>query len=507
VKLTRAIALALAAAAVGVFVWLMWHRLGYPYDLEWMEGGELTHALRVIQHQPIYAAPSLDFIPYLYTPLYPVVLALIAKVTGLGYGMARVVSLMSFLAATLLGYVFARREGGNRACAAAAMTIPIACYVPTGQWYELARPDSLYLLLVTAAITIAWWRRHSHLGVALAAALLVAAFFTKQTASPFMIALGLALLVSDWRVVPTYAGTLAGLGLPLLWWLNRSSGGWFWTYVFKLHQSHEFYWARAFAGTPGWLIALVGPGLLLIPWALLRRASPGLWYAAWFAGVGAAVACVGFGTQWAHVNAFIPGVFFPSVAMGTAAGRLCAPDLAPKRRAAVVWAMLALTLLVAPGGVIPTASAVTPRDWNLQLHQQTGYDPRPWIPTAQDRALGDAIIARLRAAPGDVLIPFHPFYAYLAGKQPFLHRMGVMDIYRAQLGPPRGLVEAIDQRRFSLAIFDDKIDGTWYFWPDFLSRYRIAEQIRGPRCVAGAQTSPRYVLTPLAAPGELDREP
>jgi hypothetical protein len=49
-------------------------RLSYPLDLEWMEGGILTHALRLARGQPLYAEPSVDFVSFLYTPLYPAVL-------------------------------------------------------------------------------------------------------------------------------------------------------------------------------------------------------------------------------------------------------------------------------------------------------------------------------------------------------------------------------------------------------------------------------------------------
>ena len=44
-------------------------RLSYPLDLEWMEGGILTHALRLGRGLPLYAEPSVDFVSFLYTPL------------------------------------------------------------------------------------------------------------------------------------------------------------------------------------------------------------------------------------------------------------------------------------------------------------------------------------------------------------------------------------------------------------------------------------------------------
>jgi hypothetical protein len=134
------------------------------------------------------------------------------------------------------------------------------------------------------------------------------------------------------------------------------------------------------------------------------------------------------------------------------------------------------------------------------LPNPPGYDPRPFLPTARDRAAGDALLARLRAVDGDVLIPFHPFYGHLAGKPSYLHRMGVLDIWRAGMGAPAGLTAALDAKRFAAVVMDDKIDGNWQMWPGLLANYRVAEEIRGPRVVSGAETEPRYWLVPKTPP-------
>ena len=487
-KIVRTLALLVAAAQLGVLAWLFARRLTYSYDLEWMEGGMLCHAQRILDGKPVYAPPSLDFIPYLYTPLYPALLAALAKLTGgIGYLSARVVSVGGFLGALWLGGRFALRAGGSRAAAFAAMALPAAAFATTGAWYDLARPDSLWLFLVTAALLVLYSaaripegeaRRggpRSHAFTALAALLMVAAFLCKQTASPFLIAGGVALLALDWRLVPTYVVVLAVAGLGSLWWLNHTSDGWFWTYVFKLHQSHLFYAKRAFVETPLHLAVLDGPALIVVPWALWRRRSPAVIYAAFLGACGVAVACVSFGTQWAFDNAFIPGVFFPALAMGAAGGALVSSrkgELTPRLRPVVVYALLAASLALHP------------------------FDPRRFVPTARDRAAGKSLVERLRAAPGEVLIPFHPFYAQLAGKRTFLHRMGVMDIQAAGLWPPRGLAEATRAHRFALAVFDDRIDGNWFLWPEMQREYRVNERIGGPHTVSGAPTVPTYVLVP-----------
>jgi hypothetical protein len=43
-------------------------RLPYPYELEWMEGGIVTHVRVVLAGEPLYSAPSLDFTPFIYAP-------------------------------------------------------------------------------------------------------------------------------------------------------------------------------------------------------------------------------------------------------------------------------------------------------------------------------------------------------------------------------------------------------------------------------------------------------
>jgi hypothetical protein len=499
VKPWRALALALSAYFVAILLYAFLRRFAYPYDLEWMEGGMLCHALRLVEGKPIYAPPSVDFIPYLYTPGYPAVVFALSKIFGLGYRLGRAVSLLGFFAVVVLGYVYARREGGSRAAAAAAMAIVFAAFVPTGAWYDLARPDSLFMGLVTAGLLVGWWGRRSLGGGGAAALLLVAAFFTKQTAAPFMLALGLALLAISPRVAVAYGLTLAAVGLPALWLENRATGGWFWTYVSVLHRKHDFFPARAFLGTPGRLALILGPAVLLVPWALWRRRTPGLVYATFLALAGIGAACVSFGTQWAYVNAFMPGVMLPAIAIGVAAGALVddSGGAPPRHRAAVVWALLALSLLCAPGGLMEPAARILPESWGLNaLRRPTGYDPRRFVPSAVDRARGDALLARLRAVDGEVLIPFHPFYGYLAGKRTYLHRMGVMDTWRAGMGWPRDLQASFERHRFAAVVMDDKVEGNWWMWPGLMASYHVSERIAGPNVVTGADTEPRFVLRP-----------
>jgi hypothetical protein len=507
-RLLAAVTVLAALLGFVAFGWVVARRIAYPYDLEWMEGGMLCHALRLLKGQQIYTAPSVEFIPHLYTPLYPMVVAALGALTGdVGYLAARLVSTTSFVFALLLGGYWAYREGGSRAAAFAAMALPVVTFPQTGGFFDLARSDSLQLLLTAAGAALSFYGRGRHLAMAAAALLLVAGFYAKQTAAPMIVFVAAAMLLTRRRPVITFAVVGVVSFALVLYWQNRVSGGWFWTYIFRLHQSHAFFTRRALVDTPRTLCGLLGPALLIALWgglahALGRKASsvgtgPGLRYLLWLGLGGMVTACIGFGTQWAHTNAYIPGVYFPAIAIGAAAGRLVnRPRGAarPSRREAggrqagsrgarslrecLVWLLL-LTSLVAKG-----------RELRPAAH----------VPTAADRAAGDALIARLRSAPGDVLVPFHPFYAHLAGKPTYLHRMGIWDVRGTPAGPVRGLVAALQEQRFALIVFDDKVEATWSDWPEVLSRYRITERFVGPRTYEGAQTVPALVLEPIPPP-------
>src|SRR5881397_1430030 len=66
----RSMPLAVAVLFILVYVVVAALRMGYPYELEWMEGGAVDHVRRLLDGKPIYVAPSLDFIPYIYPPFY-----------------------------------------------------------------------------------------------------------------------------------------------------------------------------------------------------------------------------------------------------------------------------------------------------------------------------------------------------------------------------------------------------------------------------------------------------
>ena len=505
-RFARALLLLVSAAALLNLAFAFARRVVYPYDLEWMEGGMLCHALRLVQGQPIYAEPSARFVSFAYAPLYPIVLRLLAPVTGVGYLPARAVSVAAFASALVVAYAFVRRGGGSRAAALGTAALPAAAFAPTGAWYDLARVDSLFLGLAAAAVAVGWWKRNVTAGPVISAVLMTAAFFAKQTALPFAAALGLALLLVRPRAAALYATTLVLSGGLLLAWAHLASGGWFWTYTFGLHRRHPFDVVDAALVTPARLVLLLGPGLALLAAALVRARTPGLLYASGMALTGSLASALGAGTEWSYHNALIPGVYFVALAVGTAAAAM------ETRRPVLTRLLLAATIAGAPGGLVAVAARVAPR---AGLALPLGYDLRGFLPSSADRVRGDALVARLAAVPGDVFVPDHSFYPHLAGKPTRLHAMNLADLEGAGLRVPRDLVDEVRRKQFSLVVVDREVPESGTddpaaraageeeaigLVPGLSKNYRMAERIVGPRVYSGGRFEPCCLLVPREGP-------
>ena len=493
------LALLAGAAVLGAHFFIFVARAPFPLDLEWMEGGMLLHAARLGAGKTVYPPPSLEFVPYLYTPLYPAVLGALSKVFPLGYLLGRTVSILAFAGSLGAMIVAASREAPAPRSAGTALAVALglggagavaAAYVFTGTFYDIVRADSLLLLLSAWALVLAFLGRGLRSAL-LAGALIALAFFAKQTASLLGIGLGLGLLLANWRRGLAYGLAAAAVLAAGLGWLALRSDGWFWTYIFELHQSHGFSPHLAFVETPLRLLRFLAPVLIALVVACgglllgrdLRRADA---VHLVLALAGFLASCVGFGTQWAFDNAFIPAVFFPTFSAVVLSARLAIRGLVQPKTGAAAFVALA--------GVALGLGALRPGLPDLGK----------WVPGPNDYAAAERFLAHLRTLPGPLFIPFHPYYAVLMGQPPHLHRMGVLDV-AASLGRPQGLDQAIAEQRFSHVVLDWKSQ-PWE-WPGLEERYhdvhRFTDGVDAVRAFSGAETSPRRLLARTTSPPEL----
>jgi hypothetical protein len=507
-------------------LWLIAHAIGpriaYPYDLEWMEGGMLHHAHRLATGHALYPAPNIEFIPYLYTPLYPALLAMLGGMFGLTYTLARMISVLSLVGIAVVGAVSIaspryRHSALGPALAGVILALGLfaAIYPFVEGWFDIARADSMFLFMVTAGLVACahWtWREPdeprtvaSHARVGAAAAILALAFFAKQTGILYVALGGVVVLVIDWRLALTYAGVAGVVGLGFTALLNFTTHGWFWTYIRKIHAAHDFnmdrFW-RSF-GYILWhfraltVIVLATLPVVLFTWLrpppagarreLPRQTRPFLLWTAAFA-VSTLVGAIGWGTEFAHFNAYMPAFLHGALAAGAAI-----PALATCT--AILWGARPHPRIVAS---VAPAIAVIALSVTL-AHAK--WQPAAFVPTARDVAAGDKLIARIRELPGDVWIPSHPWYLVLAGKQPHVHRMGITDVTWRQSRQVIGLDAALLNHRFAALVLDDRdvISGP----PQIRSLYRAALRLPAderPRVYTGAKTVPDSIWVPAMTP-------
>jgi hypothetical protein len=500
-------------------------RLLYPLDLEWMEGGVLTHALRLGAGQPLYAEPSVDFVSFLYTPLYPAVLAALAKVFGLSYTLGRAVSILAFSGALMvlvaavrgLAQPFESAElkavattAGLLGAAAVCLAFPFC-----GAFYDLVRADSLWLFLVSAGLYGCSPGRSAR-QIVLGALLLVSAFFTKQTAAPFMVAAAVSVaLTSGLQSGLVFAAVAFGASAAAILVGQYLTDGWLWIYIYRLHQSHETLFERMWRETPrvlfdyGFVLLLPCIACLLFV-AFRRRFSQRLFFWSAMAATGVATAAVGSATQGAFDNAYIPAVYFGALLSAACAVEL--PVLAADLRSTTegaVWSIgerhrswcgsLRLFALLGLGFLAAHALLRWP-------------ETTPHVPSPQDHAAARRLLTFLTEQGPEIFVPCHPFYSVLAGGRGHLHIMGVNDVYswpRTITGDPgrdaaikdhfrESVISSFRSRRWKSVIQDDCFTPR----PFGLSRYyRLSEDLasggKSPRSLTGYPCAPREVWVPL----------
>jgi len=481
-------------------------RVAYPYDLEWMEGGMLHHALRIRDGQGIYVPPNIDFIPYLYTPLYPTLLALFGGPFGISYLLGRIVSIIGLLGMAGSALVsFARTRQGHLASTATGVVLALglfaAFYPYVEGWYDLVRADTFFLFMVTAGIAgLPLWAKSDtglagHGKVAAGAALMALAFFCKQTGIFYVALGGVIVLCVNWRRAPTYAAMAGLVGLGGTWLLNHSTHGWFWIYISEIHRAHDFNMDRFYASFRNilWhfpaLTIVVVTTLLLVAVTVRKTRSlpapvqPFLLWTCTFA-LSTVVGAIGWGTEFAHFNAYMPAFLHGALAAGAAlpAVLACVRALGRDHRHGE-----AIAKTCALAAAVPLAITCGLARWQ----------PQRFIPTAADVAAGGRLIERLKSIDGDLWMPSHPWYLVLAGKSPHVHRMGIKDVTTRQTRTIDGLDDKLRNHGFAALVLDNRDLNLEL--PELRQAYRpafVLPNSERPRVHTGADVWPESIWIP-----------
>ncbi len=418
-------------------------RVGHPFELEWMEGAMVDHVRVVLSGESLYRAPSLHHTPFIYTPFYYYLSAGLAKLFGLSFALLRAISTVATAGSLALIVLLVFGETKSRLSAVVAAGLFAGTYGLTGFWMDLARADSLCLLLVLLALCCARFGESTRAHLA-TAGLLFLAFFTKQTALALAIGpLGYQ-LAKDWRrglgAVATFA-VLVGGGVL---WLEVSSDGWFSFYVFEVASGHPFLWHR-------WHQLLVdffwNPVAVSALFALLAFVGPALWnqgcrlwaFYLCLCVTSAGSAYLSLLHKDGFVNVLIPAYAMLSVVVGLSLSWVLQQAKQMKRaRGSTAGRFAKLAILI---GLVLLA-----------------YQPRRALPTAEDVAAGNSMLGVLRNQPGEILILGTGYYGALAGHPELhAHTMGLVDVFKSDAQPVRAklldeLVTSLRDRRFAAVV-------------------------------------------------------
>ncbi len=391
---------ALSVVHVVGFLTVALLRWRYPYDLEWMEGGQLVQSYEILAGRFPYRAPSADYIAFPYQPLYAAVVAALGWVFGLSLPLARAVSIASTLACAGLVGRIVWRETGDRAYGLLAAAMVLALYRVVGFWFDLARVDSLFMALLVAALYAGRYIEGAWRSCLTSAALFVLAYKTKQLALPFCILVP-ALLASKsrraaWAFVP-----LVFLPLAVDFWLSqRASGGWFSFYVNEVPRAQPYQLSRLMRFP--WVVAVQIPVIVGLaaadalhnvrerPW---RANLSDVWTLAMI--VGATVTVAAWARPGGYANNMMTMYIFAVIPGFVALHRMASQGAS--QRQLLLFSALAAQLL-----------------W-------LRYDPMRQIPGPLDYEAGARFVDEIRAIDGPVLVPQRPWIAALAGKAPSYH--------------------------------------------------------------------------------------
>jgi hypothetical protein len=141
----RYLLLIIALAYFMVYLWIAYNRIRFPFELSWIEGGMVDQVQRITSGKPVYVAPSINFVPFLYTPLYFYISALVSSLFGGGLFPLRMVSFTASLASLAAILMIVRDETKNWWAALLSVSLFTATYRLSGSWLDVARVDSLFL--------------------------------------------------------------------------------------------------------------------------------------------------------------------------------------------------------------------------------------------------------------------------------------------------------------------------------------------------------------------------
>ena len=427
-----------------------------PYEYNWIEGGLLTQVHRVLEAQPLYPAPSLEYVPLLYGPLYVYVSSVFAFIFGESYASLRIVSYLATIGTQVLLGVLVWKKTRNGFAALLAAGFYAAMYGLVHWHYSLARLDSLYVFL-TLFFVYSFWNASTKGGMSMIVAALAAAaaVLAKQPALICVLALCFWGFFFSARARITAVLCVAAIGIshavPLL-----SGNDWFVYYLYGVPAAHPYILRYLLSFLYRDIFLSLSFGLVASAFAfyLLYKEKSDKREALFFLSVFAALSLAGMLPRikiGGDVNNLMPIGAATALFCGFAAGLL---------HASAGWRKLVLTLLL------------------VCFSLQTSYNPLRVFPSAAARERMQRTTEVLKSVEAPVFAPQYPHLPIAAGKNQSAFWAAMYDVLITPGEPARQLREelrlAFREKRFRTIVLKQTFFGQDEFPYDQLeSSYRI----------------------------------
>ena len=492
VKTLKFILIAIAILYIIVYLYVVFNRITYPFELEWMEGGSVDHIKRILDGEKLYVKPTLEFVPYIYPPLYFYTSAVLSKIMGVGFLPLRVVSFISSLGCFLMIYLIVKNETKDKFSGILASSLFAATFSISGAWFDIARVDSLFLFFLLAAIYLVRFKESVNSEV-LAGILITLSFLTKQTALVIAIALILyCMLTKRGRFFIATTIILIG-GSTLI--LDSMHDEWYVYYIFDLPTKHEMisdilygFWIEDL------LMTLPVAAIMAAVYLLKTKTKPIKEDFKFYLLIAASM----IGGSWfsrihagGYNNVLIPAYAIISILFGLSIIML--PEYLRKR---TKHKKHALKIFVYIACMI---------QFGLLF-----YNPGEQIPTQNDLDAGWKLIEKIGEIEGEVFFMRHGYLSAMVGKKTYAHELAIMDVVRGD--PERNISYDLGQEvaqavldNFSAVISDEDY---WMLQRNLDQSYRKEESIFQDEAVfwpvTGMKTRPEWIFVPRMRVTQMD---
>jgi hypothetical protein len=437
---------------IALFLALACIRLRFPYELEWIEGAKIDQMRWILAGRPLYGPPDIHFVPFAYTPLFFYLSAGLMKWMGVGFAAPRLISILSTSGGLLFIYLIVNKDDSHPILGIIAAGTYAACFALTGAWMDLAKVDSLFILLILAA----FYTSRAQSGVIpaiISGALFALAYFTKQLALPVILIFApISLAISRGKTWLVWLTAFAlGTGAFLI--MDYSSHGWFAFYTITALTGHTL--------VSGWLtfwrllLSRMWPAPLMFLVSLIyRRGKTPPWKWKWSEYTWH---CLGFSLAliltswsiffkiWTYNNDLMPACAGIAVLTG-----LVARDFYSKGRSNADF----------PSQTRPLFETAFISLLFIQFVCLL-YNPIELIPNSKTYQKTEKFIARLGSLPGEVFSYSHGFVNYLAGKTTYLHATPLADVTIGDFPPGS---DAYQRQKEARQVFNQAFTGQLFDW-------------------------------------------